>query len=100
MRYVEATCCQTADRPGLLEDRQALAGRLVCGLSLELGTAVLQEVSAKASGRTVNGPASDRWSRNGAGSSPRTRRGSADFGQVAGNELAVGDHDRRFIARR
>jgi hypothetical protein len=54
----------------LLEDSQALPGRLADGLPLDLRVAVLQEVSARASGRTVNVPASGSISRNGAGSSP------------------------------
>ncbi len=41
-RYVEAVCCQAALHQ-LLEHVQALPGRLVGGLSLDLRIAVLQE---------------------------------------------------------
>ena len=119
-RYVEATCCQAADLHRLLEDRQALTGRLVRGLSLDLRIAVLQErlgqgVRADGERAALGIDVEER------GGLLAAERGEAlpDLGQVAGHEqqmahgvdtrrcfrgddaaVAVGDHDGRLIARR
>jgi hypothetical protein len=85
-RYVEGTCCQAADCTGCSSTARLCRAVLSMACRWISGSQSCRNVSARASGRTVNVPPSGSMSRN--GRAPPAERGEAlpDLGQVARHE--------------